>query len=1136
MIGVMVPSVFAEEIRMDKSSYFKGEGILFYVTNGVENTKYQVIMPNGNQQTVTLWGPIEFGYLSTENLYDSGTYVIQGPNSNVSFTLDAGPTHPPHPQIFDQSEYFFISDYLLYENQTFHVAMKFDYVVYDEPIILNIFNPSGVSIGSKILEYDLDNWNIRIPLNDFNVEDIGKHKVTLSHAGTTLQDEIYYAGSPPSINTNGEYSINTSFTGIHKVSAVFENGMMHGFNSNFNSKDNSIQLTFWSFFDEGSITITVPHKIIDSPDSPFVITLNWEEVEFEQTRNSQSNTFKIPVKNQYDFLESDYSQSGTIIDDQILMIKGTQSEGSDSVEFEDTLYLVNEVQSPAYSCFNPTISTIDGNLLCNLGDKIKIFTMDGNPLVEFGSFGQIHFMSTVGDEIYVISSNNENESTNIQTFTSKGKLIKTISVDFEGNSGESLSCCSFIKYDNHIYLKFGYGWNQYTLDGELLIEDLRWMPPSDHVVDSDGNHFGVWDYNTLVKYSKYDETQYLDHPMFDNPTKKIIFTIGFDGNVPDPIPLNHNTLFDRIFVDSNDNVITMWGGTIQKFSNDGILIGEYTNPRTSHGTQGSLSGIGPDDSFFLENSYMLYQYTTKNPVESEKPIIESSPVLKTESVEDTPEIISTKLGITSFVDTSKDPQHYIDRYNNEPSYKQWFDENYSQYSSIYQAVGLDEPLGIASFVDQTKDPQSYVDRYNNEGSYKQWFDENYSQYSSIYEAIGMKKPIVEYVSESISEPITEYTPEPITEVTPMPNCGIGTIEKDGICVPESKIIVNTPLEIKDNSKIKLIVGQWAEYDFDLLLDGNSLGMTYFGNSFTEQTNNSGFDPFKVKKLKIEVLEVTDTSVKIKRTLTMTDDVITSIEILDNIQQGSPFSNLFVEFPLSDMNFGSDDGFFGLTLIEFKGEKTLNINKQKIPSLFYRGFTSSNFGDDTSSKLDDYNTSSVLIEYYYEKNTGMLIKSKQNFSIFGIVPIAGQVNFEMTFSLSMVDNYIPTPKSSKGGGCLIATATYGSELSPQVQQLRELRDNQLLQTESGTAFMGTFNDIYYSFSPIIADYERENPLFKEAVKLAITPMISSLSLMENANSESEVLGIGISVIMLNLGMYLGVPAVVVVGIRKITQIN
>jgi len=126
-----------------------------------------------------------------------------------------------------------------------------------------------------------------------------------------------------------------------------------------------------------------------------------------------------------------------------------------------------------------------------------------------------------------------------------------------------------------------------------------------------------------------------------------------------------------------------------------------------------------------------------------------------------------------------------------------------------------------------------------------------------------------------------------------------------------------------------------------------------------------------------------------------------------------------------------------------------------------------------------------------------------------------------------------PGIPRGGGCLIATATYGSEMATEVQQLRELRDNQLLQTASGKQFMGMFNDVYYSFSPIIADMEREHPLFKEAVKIAITPMISSLSLMEDANSESEVLGIGLSVIMLNLGMYLGIPAVVIVGIRKRT---
>ena len=133
--------------------------------------------------------------------------------------------------------------------------------------------------------------------------------------------------------------------------------------------------------------------------------------------------------------------------------------------------------------------------------------------------------------------------------------------------------------------------------------------------------------------------------------------------------------------------------------------------------------------------------------------------------------------------------------------------------------------------------------------------------------------------------------------------------------------------------------------------------------------------------------------------------------------------------------------------------------------------------------------------------------------------------------------IPTTSSTgnqnndEGGGCLIATAAYGSELSPQVQLLREIRDNQLLNTEAGSAFMGTFNDVYYSFSPVIADLEREIPLFKEVVKLGLTPMLSSLAIMENAESESEVISLGLSVIALNLGMYLGIPAIVIIGIKS-----
>ena len=127
----------------------------------------------------------------------------------------------------------------------------------------------------------------------------------------------------------------------------------------------------------------------------------------------------------------------------------------------------------------------------------------------------------------------------------------------------------------------------------------------------------------------------------------------------------------------------------------------------------------------------------------------------------------------------------------------------------------------------------------------------------------------------------------------------------------------------------------------------------------------------------------------------------------------------------------------------------------------------------------------------------------------------------------------SPVPGQGGGCLIATAAFGSEMAPQVQFLRELRDNTVLQTESGTSFMAGFNQFYYSFSPYIADYERENPAFKETVKLALTPLLTSLTLLQYADidSESEMLGYGIGVILLNIGMYFVAPAVLIMAVRK-----
>ena len=251
-----------------------------------------------------------------------------------------------------------------------------------------------------------------------------------------------------------------------------------------------------------------------------------------------------------------------------------------------------------------------------------------------------------------------------------------------------------------------------------------------------------------------------------------------------------------------------------------------------------------------------------------------------------------------FVDESKEPQSYVDRYNSESTYKEWFDASYPEYFSIYEAVGLEEPKELASFVDPNLDPQYYIDRYNNEITYKKWFDDNYSGYLSIYEAVGLDEPVVE---------------KPVIEEPEFGECGEGTKLIDGKCT-----IVAT--------------------------------------------------------------------------------------------------------------------------------------------------------------------------------------------------------------------------ENKGGGCLIATAAYGSEMAPQVQLLREIRDNQLMNTNSGILFMTGFNQLYYSFSPIIADMQRENPVFKEVVKIGITPLLSSLSIMSYAESESQVLGYGISVILMNIGIYFIAPVMLFYVIRKVKRVR
>ena len=186
---------------------------------------------------------------------------------------------------------------------------------------------------------------------------------------------------------------------------------------------------------------------------------------------------------------------------------------------------------------------------------------------------------------------------------------------------------------------------------------------------------------------------------------------------------------------------------------------------------------------------------------------------------------------------------------------------------------------------------------------------------------------------------------------------------------------------------------------------------------------------------------------------------------------------------------------------------------------------------------------VNVTEWFRYELGAFLQTVDNFEIM----IDGRmqpINFDdgPVFKQLIADAKAkPEPESlppARIGGCLIATATYGSELAPQVQLLREIRDNTVLQTQSGTSFMTAFNQFYYSFSPAIADYERENTVFKETVKLTLTPLLTSLTLLQYADIDSEydMLGYGIGIILLNIGMYFVAPAVLITKIRSFYKLQ
>ena len=99
-------------------------------------------------------------------------------------------------------------------------------------------------------------------------------------------------------------------------------------------------------------------------------------------------------------------------------------------------------------------------------------------------------------------------------------------------------------------------------------------------------------------------------------------------------------------------------------------------------------------------------------------------------------ILVSTTKVPNFPAPGKDLKYYQDRYDNEPSYKEWFDRNFEGQTIrevLVPQVGDKETI-IPGFPDPEKDLQHYLDRYENEPSYKEWFDRNFEG-QTIREAV-----------------------------------------------------------------------------------------------------------------------------------------------------------------------------------------------------------------------------------------------------------------------------------------------------------------------------------------------------------------------------------------------------------------
>jgi len=109
-------------------------------------------------------------------------------------------------------------------------------------------------------------------------------------------------------------------------------------------------------------------------------------------------------------------------------------------------------------------------------------------------------------------------------------------------------------------------------------------------------------------------------------------------------------------------------------------------------------GITTNFDFSQDGTLPVPSITSIQPeliTENEPVVEENNSITQTTSE---PILENVNITLANFVDPTKDPQHYLDRYYNESAYKEWFDNNYPGLT-IEKAVGLETISNIAETIE-----------------------------------------------------------------------------------------------------------------------------------------------------------------------------------------------------------------------------------------------------------------------------------------------------------------------------------------------------------------------------------------------------------------------------------------------------